>query len=138
MSDVNTGRCACGAVCIETLGEPIAELHCQCTHCQLRSGTGHSSFAVFAGADSVKINGTTSCFAVTGDSGNEKHQAFCPRCGTPTHVTFPANPEITAISPVLLNRPDQFAPKIVTYASRAQMWDLLDPALTHFEEMPTR
>jgi len=57
-------------------------------------------------------------------------------CGTPTHVTFPANPDVTAVSPVLLDGPEQFAPGIVTYASRAPAWDRLDPQLTRFDEMP--
>jgi hypothetical protein len=136
MSKIHSGQCACGAVRIEATGDPVAELHCQCRQCQLRSGTGHSSFVVFAGQEAVKIEGETRNWSVIADSGNEKHQAFCPACGTPTHVTFPANPGVTAISPVLLDRPERFAPKIVTYASRALAWDGLDPALTRFDEMP--
>lgn len=137
MSKIHHGQCACGAVRIRAGGNSVAELHCQCRQCQLRSGTGHSSFMVFAGRGAVKVDGKTTSWSVTGDSGIEKHQAFCPECGTPTHVTFPANPGITAINPVLLDERDQFAPRIVTYASRALAWDLLDPALTRFDEMPT-
>ena len=131
------GRCACGAVSIEATGNPVAELHCQCRHCQLRSGTGHSSFVVFSGADALRIDGETKAFSTTGDSGNEKLQAFCPICGTPTHVTFPANPAITAVAPALLDAPERFTPGFVTYASRALPWDPLDPALTRFDTMPT-
>ena len=132
-----SGQCLCGAVHIEATGDPVAELHCQCKHCRLRSGTGHSSFVVFAGPEAVKIDGETKNWSVTADSGNEKHQAFCPECGTPTHMTFPANPGVTAISPGLLDAPEQFAPKFVTYTSRALSWDTLDPALTKFDKLPT-
>ncbi|MEW5421233.1 GFA family protein [Amorphus sp. 3PC139-8] len=136
MSTIRTGRCACGAVRIEARGDPVAELHCQCRHCQLRSGTGHSSFLVFAGPEAVELNGETRSWSVTADSGNEKYQAFCPDCGTPTHMTFPANPDVTAISAALLDSPDQFAPKFVTYAGRALPWDSLDPVLARFDQMP--
>lgn len=137
MSNIHTGQCACGAVRIQATGDPVAELHCQCRHCQLRSGTGHSSFAVFAGPETVRIKGDTRGWSVTADSGNKKHQAFCPDCGTPTHVTFPASPGVMAISPALLDSADQFAPKLVTYAISALPWDSLDPALTRYDEMPT-
>lgn len=137
MTKTYSGQCACGAVRIEAKDNPVAELHCQCRHCQLRSGTGHSSFMVFDDPTAVKISGETRSWSVVADSGSEKHQAFCPNCGTPTHVTFPANPGILAISPGLLDKPDQFAPKFVTYASRALPWDDLDPALTRFDKLPT-
>lgn len=84
----------------------------------------------------MKIEGETRSWSVTADSGNEKHQAFCPDCGTPTHVTFPASPGVTAISAALLDSSDRFAPTFVTYASRALPWDGLDPALPRFDEMP--
>lgn len=137
MTGIHSGECACGSVQIEAAGDPVAELHCQCRQCQLRSGTGHSSYMVFVGSDAVKVEGETTIWSVTADTGNEKEQAFCPTCGTPTHVTFPANPGVTAVNPVLMRRPEQFAPGIVTYASRALAWDVLDPALTRFDEMPT-
>ncbi|MBO6814236.1 MAG: GFA family protein [Rhizobiaceae bacterium] len=132
-----TGQCACGTVRIEAVGEPVAELHCQCRHCQLRSGTGHSSFLVFDKPGTVKIDGETRNWTVVADSGNEKHQAFCPDCGTPTHVTFAASPDVTAISPSLLDRPGQFMPKLVTYASSAVPWDAQEPLLARFDKLPT-
>lgn len=131
-----SGQCACGAVRIRATGDPVAELHCQCRHCQLRSGTGHSSYMVFDAPRAVTIDGETRSWSITADSGKEKRQAFCPDCGTPTHITFPANPGIIAISPSLLDSPDRFAPAFVTYASRALPWDDLDPALTKFDKLP--
>ncbi len=137
MSDPYSGRCACGAVRFEATGEPVAALHCQCIDCRLRSGTGHSSYIVFAGPGAVRIDGETKAWTATGDSGAEKRQAFCPECGTPTHVTFPASPGVVAINPGLLDAPERFEPTFVAYAKRALPWDRLDPALTHFETMPT-
>ncbi|MDQ0313752.1 GFA family protein [Amorphus orientalis] len=134
MTNTYSGQCACKAVRITAKGDPVAELHCQCTHCQLRSGTGHSSFIVFAGEDAVTTSGEVRSWSVIADSGNEKHHTFCPRCGTPIHVTSPANPGITAISAVLLDKADRFAPTFVAYASRGLPWDTLDPTLTRFDK----
>lgn len=131
-----TGGCACGAIRYEATGEPVAELHCQCRHCQMRSGTGHSSYVVFAGAGAVTVTGEPRSWRIAGDSGSEKIHAFCQTCGTPTHVTFAANPEITAIHPGSLDDPTRFHPTLMTYGSRGLDWDRHDPELTVLEKGP--
>lgn len=130
------GGCACGAVRYLAKGLPVAELHCQCLHCQKRSGTGHASYIVFAGPDVVSITGRVKTWRVAGDSGNEKSHSFCPTCGTPTHVTFAASPDVTAILPGSLDDPTTFHPSFVTYGCHALEWDLQDPALTIMERGP--
>jgi hypothetical protein len=132
-----TGGCACGAIRFEATGEPVAEQHCQCEHCKMRSGTGHSSYAVFAGADAVAMTGEPQTWRVAGDSGNDKIYAFCPTCGTPIHVTFDAMPEVTAVHAGSLDDPARFDPSLVTYGSRGLDWDRHDPDLTVFEKMPS-
>lgn len=132
-----TGGCACGAIRYEATGEPVAELHCQCQHCRMRSGTGHSSYVVFAGADSVTVTGEPRIWRIAGDSGNEKIHAFCPTCGTSTHVKFAVNRDVTAVHPGSLDSPARFHPTIITYGSRGLDWDRHDPELTVFEKGPS-
>lgn len=122
------GGCACGAIRYAAEGAPVAELHCQCRHCQMRSGTGHSSYAVFTGP--VRITGTATVWRIAGDSGTDKLHGFCPVCGTPTHVTFAANPGVTAVHAGSLDAPDRFRPTLVTYGSRALGWDEVAAGLT--------
>lgn len=131
-----TGGCSCGAIRYEKPGETVAELHCQCQHCQKRSGTGHSSYLVFAGRADLILKGEVKTWSIKGDSGKEKYHAFCPNCGTPVFVTFPDAPELIAIHTGSLDDPSQFTPQIVTYAMRAQPWDTLDSELQKFEKMP--
>lgn len=130
------GGCACGAVRYVAIGEPVAELHCQCVHCRMRSGTGHSSYLVFAGAGTTTVTGEPTTWRVAGDSGAVKIHAFCPTCGTPTHLTFANNPEVTAIHAGSLDAPGDFHPSIVTYGSRGLAWDRPDASLTVFETGP--
>ncbi len=132
------GGCACGAIRYEKTGETVAELLCQCHHCQQRSGTGHSAYLVFAGRADLILNGEVKTWSIAGDSGNEKLHVFCPNCGTPVFVTFPAAPDLIAIHPGSLDDASQFTPQIVTYAVRAQPWDTLDHALQKFEKMPPK
>ena len=131
------GGCACGAVRYEMSGTPIAQLLCQCQHCRQRSGTGHSAYLVFAQRDDLALTGAVKSWSVAGDSGHEKHHAFCPHCGAPVFVTFAAAPQMVAIHPGSLDDPSPFAPQFVTYASRAQSWDSMDAALQKFATMPT-
>lgn len=136
MSKRYTGGCACGAVRYEASSEPAVELHCQCRHCQQRSGTGHSSYLVFANRSGVTITGEAKTWRVAGDSGNEKIHAFCPNCGTPVYLTFTAGPDLIAIHPASLDDASQFSPQLVTYSMRGHAWDALDSSLQKFERMP--
>lgn len=132
-----TGGCACGAVRYETSNKPTVDLHCQCRDCQKRSGTGHSSYLVFADRAGMTITGEAKTWRVAGDSGNEKIHAFCPACGTPVYLTFAAGPDIIAIHAGSLDDASrQFDPQLVTYSMRGHAWDALDNSLQKFERMP--
>ena len=137
MTETYTGGCTCGAVRYEAKGDPVAELHCQCRHCRSRSGTGHSSYVVFSGEGAVTVSGKPRTFSMTADSGAEKLHAFCPDCGAPTHVTFPASPGLTAIHPGGLDAPERFHPAFVTYGSRGLAWDAMAGNVKVFEKLPT-
>ncbi|GLS85970.1 aldehyde-activating protein [Cypionkella aquatica] len=131
-----TGGCACGAVRYEKPGETVAELLCQCQHCRQRSGTGHSGYLVFADRAGFAVTGVVKTWDIAGDSGNLKHHAFCPNCGTPLFVSFAAAPAMIAIHPGSLDDPAAFAPQFVTYHARGQAWDNLDAGLQKFAAMP--
>lgn len=136
MAEPFTGGCACGAVRYAIEGEPVFQNHCQCLDCRKRSGTGHGSYATFAGRPSMTITGEPVTWRVASDSGNDKIHAFCPTCGTPVWLTFAAMPHLVAVHAGSLDQPDQFRPQAVTYRVRALSWDTLDPALPAFERMP--
>ena len=42
----------------------------------------------------VELTGDTSSWDAVADSGNVKTHAFCPRCGSPVHLTFSAMPDV--------------------------------------------
>ncbi|MES2432368.1 MAG: GFA family protein [Pseudomonadota bacterium] len=136
MGHIYTGGCACGAVRYEKSGETVAELLCQCQHCRQRSGAGHSAFLVFASREGLVLHGAVKTWDVAGDSGNIKHHAFCPNCGTPLFVSFAAAPDMIALHPGSLDDPSAFAPQFVTYNARGQAWDALGAGVQKFAMMP--
>ena len=135
MTNTYSGGCACGALRYEITGEPIAMLHCQCRQCQRGSGTGHQSHVTFAGAK-VTTTGEPSYWQSVGDGGTVKQRGFCPTCGSPVYLTFPASPDVIAVAPGSLDDPNQFEPRFVTWTAAGHGWDYLDPALPRFEKMP--
>lgn len=138
MNDVYAGGCACGAIRYEIAGAPVAQLHCQCRDCQKRSGTGHSSYLVFAQRSGMAIAGAAKEWRVAGDGGNEKAHAFCGDCGTPVYLAFPAMPEVIAVHAASLDDPSRFKPQTVTYTVRGHGWDTIDGELVRFERMPSQ
>lgn len=137
MSKDYTGGCACGEVRYEAAAQPIFESHCQCRHCQKRSGTGHGSYLTFPSRTQVKITGVARDWRVAGDSGNEKIHSFCPTCGTPVYLTFAAMPDLIAVHAASLDDASRFNPTAVTYTARGLAWDRMDTALQAFETMPS-
>ncbi|MCL1633612.1 GFA family protein [Luteimonas sp. SX5] len=136
MSDAYIGGCACGAVRYEIADEPIFMNECQCQHCRKRSGTGHGSYLTFPSQQNVKLSGEAKIWQVAADNGNVKSHAFCPQCGAPVYLTFSATPAFFTIHAGSLDEPSLYRPQAVTFASRAQAWDRVDPALQSFAGMP--
>lgn len=136
MSVSYTGGCACGTIRYAIAARPIAMNDCQCRDCQHRSGTGHGSYLTFASRAAVKLSGAARQWDVTGDGGTLKRHAFCPVCGSPVYLTFPAMPDLFTVHAASLDDPGLYQPQFVTYALRGHAWDRVDPALQRFEKMP--
>jgi hypothetical protein len=137
MSDAYTGGCACGAIRYTIAGEPVFSNDCHCRDCQHESGTGHGSHLTFMRAG-VTLTGEAQAWDMTADSGKVKTRAFCPICGAPVYMTFSAMPDLFTIRAASLDDPSRYVPQVVTYASRAPVWDHVDPALPAFAAMPPR
>nr|WP_295887741.1 GFA family protein [uncultured Devosia sp.] len=135
MGENYAGGCACGAIRYEVAGEPVAMNDCQCRQCQRDSGSGHASYMTFVGAD-VALAGMPSSWDFTGDGGTVKRRAFCPDCGTPVYMTFPAMPDVFVLRAGSLDDPSRYKPDMVYWTETAQAWDHLDPAVVKFARMP--
>ena len=138
MSEAFTGGCACGTIRYEISSDPISMNHCQCRHCQQKSGTGHGSYLTFANRGDVKLQGQATHWNITGDMGTVKTRAFCPACGSPVFMIFDAIPDIFVVHAASLDDPGRFKPQKVMFSSSGHAWDYIDPALPKFEKMPPR
>ena len=80
-----TGGCLCGAVRFRSTAAPIATRYCWCRDCQGFAAGGATVNVIFS-SNAVTIEGPTTDYASTADSGNRMHRRFCPSCGTPLFI----------------------------------------------------
>ena len=77
-----TAACACGALRVETHGDPDAVVACNCLACQRRTGSVFGVGAYFRREQVGPVSGEYRTFSRAADSGRELSFHFCPTCGT--------------------------------------------------------
>ena len=130
-----TGGCFCGSIRYEVHAEPIVAGNCHCRDCQRATGAPHiSAFAIPTA--SLRLEGGPSYYASQGGSGKTIRRAFCPRCGTTLFGRSDAMAEMTQVMAATLDDASWFAPQMNIYTASAQPWDVMDPKLPSFPQMP--
>ncbi len=89
------GTCFCGAITYAAEIDPGNVVACHCADCQTVSG---APFRVSARTlpDAFKLlTGEPTIYVKTADSGAQREQGFCPKCGTALYSTAPgAGPKV--------------------------------------------
>lgn len=129
-----TGQCLCGNVKYTISSAPIRMGQCHCDHCRRLSGTGHSSNAFFV-KDTVHIEGETSRYDSTADTGTIITRYFCPNCGSRLFGTSNANTSIISVTAGTLDDSSWFKPNAIVYNKRKPAWDFMDESVPVFEDM---
>jgi hypothetical protein len=129
------GGCLCGAVRYTSEAEPIFSGACHCRDCQRFTG---SAFAVVVAvpSPSLKVEGATTRFTCTGDSGKPIHRMFCPTCGSGLFDEAEFMPGVAMLSVGTLDDPDQVQPLVHVYCARAQPWVAFPEGAVKFRQMP--
>ena len=117
------GACHCGFITIEAEVNPEKVTVCHCTDCQ--SGTG-SAFRVSipAAGNTFKMTGQPAVYIKTAESGNQRANSFCPKCGSPLYSTSPGDgPHDSYMLRVgILRQRDRLEPKQQIWFRSAQPW----------------
>lgn len=129
------GGCLCGAVAYEASGEPAIVGHCHCVDCRKTSGAGHATHIAIS-EKAVRVTGALASYARPADSGNIVERYSCQTCASPIYSTNSGTPGMIFLRASSLDDPDRITPQMIVYASRAPKWDVMDPALPSFAEMP--
>ncbi|MCU7940810.1 MAG: GFA family protein [gamma proteobacterium symbiont of Bathyaustriella thionipta] len=130
-----TGHCLCGAVNYTISAAPVRMGQCHCDDCRRTSGTGHASNAFF-NKKHVRIEGETSHYDSTTDTGSIITRHFCPKCGSRLFGENNAAANIIAVTAGTLDESHWFKANAIVYNKRKPMWDIMDENIPTFEEMP--
>ena len=129
------GGCLCGAVRYECSAAPLFMGNCHCRDCQRANGSPYNP-AIGVPRSAVKITGDVKYYESKADSGNIARRAFCPNCGSRLFSIAPFAPDMMVIVAASLDDPSIYQPAMDIFASSAQPWDHMDPALPKFPKMP--
>jgi hypothetical protein len=113
--------CSCGQLRIETSGEPLRISVCHCLACQRRTGSAFGVQARFPRTN-VAIEGRSSQYERTGDSGQKTTFHFCPDCGSTVHYQLAQFPDAIGIPVGAFADPAFPAPAFSVYEARQHKW----------------
>jgi hypothetical protein len=129
------GGCLCGKVRYAIDGEQVFAGSCHCRDCQKLTGGGYLPVLAFAESD-VTLSGAPKYYTKIADSGKRGFEGFCPECGSRVCAKSESMAGLILVTAGTLDDPAQFRPQMHVYASRAQAWDLMDPAVAQVPLMP--
>jgi hypothetical protein len=78
-----TGSCHCGQITYEAEIDPALVGVCNCTDCQMLTGSAFRVSAAAPAASFRLLSGVPKTYVKIADSGARRRHAFCANCGTP-------------------------------------------------------
>jgi hypothetical protein len=117
------GRCHCGYITFEADADPDKAWICHCTDCQSFSGSAFRTIARVRDGTFRLLSGEPTVYVKTADSGAQRAQAFCPRCGSPIYATAAGDgPKSYSVRLGTVRQRDQFTPKVQIWGRSRQRW----------------
>lgn len=118
-----TGSCHCGQIAYEAEVDPERVSLCNCTDCQVLSGSAFR-VSVHAPAETFRLlRGTPKVYLKTAQSGNKRRHAFCPDCGTPISAAADTdNPAAYTLRVGGLDKKAQLPPTKRIWCQSALAW----------------
>ena len=116
------GGCHCGFIGYEGEADPDKAGMCNCSDCQRLSGAPFRGFVPMA-SEAFRLSGQPTIYVKTGESGNKREQAFCPRCGSSIYSTTPGpGPKVYNVRLGTVRQRDQIVPKFQLWVRSQQRW----------------
>ncbi len=117
------GGCHCGHITYEAEVDPEKVVICNCTDCQTLSGSAFRTVAFSDEGTFKLLSGKLKSYVKTGDSGNQRAQAFCPECGSPIYAAAVGEDvKVHGIRVGTTRQRDALIPKRQIWASSAHAW----------------
>jgi hypothetical protein len=124
--------CSCGQLHLTAEGDPIRISVCHCLACQQRTGSVFGVQARFP-RDKVRVEGRSTKYVRTADSGNRATFSFCPDCGSTVYWELEVVPDAIAVPVGAFADPGFPAPRVSVYEERRHPWAGLPADVEHIE-----
>jgi len=119
---IRHAACSCGRLRLVCEGEPVRISVCHCLDCQQRTGSVFGAQARYPLSQVTAIEGKTTRFVRTADSGNDAAFHFCPVCGSTVYWESAALPGFIAVAVGAFADPGFPAPRHSVYEERRHPW----------------
>ncbi len=117
------GSCHCGQITYEAEIDPNKVGLCNCTDCQMLTGTAFRVAVAAPAATFRLLTGQPKVYVKTADSGTKRRHSFCPNCGTPAYATADTpSPPHYSLRVGCLKQRAQLAPKRRIWCRSALEW----------------
>jgi hypothetical protein len=130
-----TGRCLCGTLSYEIVGDPVVVAHCHCLDCQKLSGAGHTTGAMFS-EEGVTIFGDPARYSMKSEGGATVTRLFCATCGSPLFGKNTGMPGVMTVTLGTLDSSDDLIPQVAIFTRSRRAWDMPDPSIAAFPAQP--
>jgi hypothetical protein len=126
--------CNCGQLDVACEGDPIRISMCHCLECQRRTGAVLSNQARF-NRSQITVEGRSTRYVRTADSGNAVAFRFCPVCGSTVYWELEGFPDVIAVAVGAFADAAFPAPQISVYERSKPPWVRLpaDAPIQHSE-----
>jgi hypothetical protein len=125
-------ECSCGQLRVTTAAEPLRVSICHCFACQRRTGSVFGAQARFP-RDALHVEGRSTAYVRTADSGNRVTFHFCPECGATVYYTLDALPGHVGVPVGAFADPHFPAPAVSIYEARRHAWVSLPEGVEHLD-----
>jgi hypothetical protein len=131
------GSCHCGNVSYEAEIDPDRVNLCNCTDCQMLTGTAFR-VSVRAPRNGFRLlKGELTAYVKTADSGTRRRHSFCRICGTPVYATADVpDPPTYALRVGCLRQSASLPPKTRSWLKSALAWAQNVSGIPGFEGQP--
>ena len=127
--------CQCGQLSLACEGEPVRISMCHCICCQQRTGSVFGVQARFRRGQITSIDGLSTAFTRTADSGNNVTSHFCSQCGSTVYWELGGFPDVIAVAVGAFADPGFPAPRHSVFERSRHAWSaaLADEAVERLD-----
>ena len=117
------GSCHCGHVTYEAEIDPASVHICNCTDCQMLTGSGFRVSVHAPNAAFRLLSGQPKVYVKIAESGARRRHSFCPNCGTPVNSTADTDdPPMYSLRVGCLKQRAQLLPRKRNWCRSALAW----------------